>query len=86
MNKFDSTPSRIRIGPTSEGWLVQVYGGDRRLLCDLMPGLFCGGLGSVYSWLWHGGISSVTVLLQPMNQATLPQHYRLRLSISQNTR
>ncbi|MEB3310090.1 MAG: hypothetical protein VKJ02_07625 [Snowella sp.] len=35
MNKFDSTKSRIRIGPTSEGWLVQIYSSDRRLLCVL---------------------------------------------------
>ncbi len=35
MNKFDSTKSPIRIDPTGEGWLVQVYGRDRRLLCVL---------------------------------------------------
>lgn len=49
MNKFDSTPSLIRIGPTSEGWLVQVYGGDRRLLCVL---------DSSHAWtfLWGFGV------------------------------
>lgn len=35
MNKFDSTKLRTRIDNTSEGWLVQVYGSDRRLLCVL---------------------------------------------------
>ncbi len=35
MNKFDSTKLRTRFDNTSEGWLVQVYGGDRRLLCVL---------------------------------------------------
>ena len=35
MNKFDPTQSRLRIGPTGEGWLVQVYDGERRLLCVL---------------------------------------------------
>lgn len=35
MNKFDSTKLQTRIDNTSEGWLVQVYGRDRRLLCVL---------------------------------------------------
>lgn len=35
MNKFDSTKLRPRIDQTSEGWLVQIYGRDRRLLCVL---------------------------------------------------
>jgi hypothetical protein len=37
MNKFDSTKLRTRFDNTSEGWLVQVYSGDRRLLCVLEP-------------------------------------------------
>ncbi|PSN14490.1 hypothetical protein C7293_11500 [filamentous cyanobacterium CCT1] len=37
MNKFDSAKRRTRIDQTSEGWLVQVYNGDRRLLCVLEP-------------------------------------------------
>lgn len=32
MNKFDSTKLRAKFDNTSEGWLVQVYSGDRRLL------------------------------------------------------
>lgn len=35
MNKFDSTKLQTKIDNTSEGWLVQVYGRDRRLLCVL---------------------------------------------------
>ncbi len=37
MNKFDPTQLRTRFDNTSEGWLVQVYSGDRRLLCVLEP-------------------------------------------------
>ncbi len=33
MNNFDSTKLRSKFDNTSEGWLVQVYSGDRRLLC-----------------------------------------------------
>jgi hypothetical protein len=35
MNKFDSTKLPIKFDNTREGWLVQVYSGDRRLLCVL---------------------------------------------------
>lgn len=35
MNKFDPTQLRTKFDNTSEGWLVQVYSGDRRLLCVL---------------------------------------------------
>jgi hypothetical protein len=35
MNKFDLTKLRSRFDNTSEGWLVQVYSSDRRLLCVL---------------------------------------------------
>lgn len=35
MKKFDSAKLRPRFDHTSEGWLVQVYSGDRRLLCVL---------------------------------------------------
>jgi hypothetical protein len=35
MKKIDSTHLRTRFDNTPEGWLVQVYGGDRRLLCVL---------------------------------------------------
>ena len=33
MNKFDPTKLRTKFDNTSEGWLVQVYSADRRLLC-----------------------------------------------------
>ena len=35
MKNFDSTQRRTKFDNTSEGWLVQVYSGDRRLLCVL---------------------------------------------------
>ncbi len=35
MNEFDSTKLRTKFDHTKEGWLVQVYGRDRRLLCVL---------------------------------------------------
>jgi len=35
MNQFDPTKLRSKFDHTSEGWLVQVYTGDRRLLCIL---------------------------------------------------
>ncbi|MEA5451483.1 hypothetical protein VB780_23095 [Leptolyngbya sp. CCNP1308] len=49
MNKFDSAKLRTRFDNTSEGWLVQVYSGDRRLLCVL---------DSSHAWtfLWGCGV------------------------------
>ncbi|MEB3228992.1 MAG: hypothetical protein VKJ27_11485 [Synechocystis sp.] len=35
MNKFDPTKLKTKIDNTNEGWIVQIYGGDRRLLCVL---------------------------------------------------
>lgn len=35
MNKFDPTQLRTKFDNTNEGWIIQVYGGDRRLLCVL---------------------------------------------------
>ena len=35
MNKFDSTKLRTQPNSTGEGWLVQVYSPNRRLLCVL---------------------------------------------------
>jgi len=37
MNKFDSTKLPTNFVNTSEGWLVQVYSSDRRLLCVIEP-------------------------------------------------
>lgn len=36
MNKFESKQSQPKLD-TDEGWLVQVYGSNRRLLCVLEP-------------------------------------------------
>ncbi|MFE4105844.1 hypothetical protein [Almyronema epifaneia] len=34
MNKFESKKSPLKLN-TDEGWVIQVYGGNRRLLCVL---------------------------------------------------
>ncbi len=36
MNKFESKQSQPKLD-TDEGWIVQVYGSNRRLLCVLEP-------------------------------------------------
>lgn len=36
MNQFESKQTRLKLD-TDEGWVVQVYGGNRRLLCVLEP-------------------------------------------------
>ncbi|MGB3202271.1 MAG: hypothetical protein WBA99_15310 [Nodosilinea sp.] len=36
MNKFESKPSQLTLD-SNEGWIVQVYGGNRRLLYVLDP-------------------------------------------------
>jgi len=35
MNQFDSTKLPTRFNNTNDGWLVQIYNGERRLLCVL---------------------------------------------------
>jgi hypothetical protein len=37
MNKFDPMKLKTQIDNPNEGWIVQIYGGDRRLLCVLEP-------------------------------------------------
>ncbi|WAL60928.1 hypothetical protein [Thermocoleostomius sinensis] len=36
MSKFESRQSQLKLD-TDEGWVVQVYGSNRRLLCVLEP-------------------------------------------------
>ncbi len=62
MNKFDSTQLRTRFDNTSEGWLLQVYGGDRRLLCVL---------DSSHAWtfLW-GGVFGLLLAVGWVNLAS----------------
>jgi hypothetical protein len=48
MNKFNSTKLQTRLDTIQPSWMVQVYGGDRRLLWVLDPShawTFFGGLG-----------------------------------------
>lgn len=56
MNKFESKKSQPQI-ETNEGWLVQVYGSNRRLLCVLEPShgwIFLAGccVGLLISVIW----------------------------------
>lgn len=56
MNKFESKQSQSNL-QTDEGWLVQIYGSNRRLLCVLEPShgwiflLGC-GVGLLLSIIW----------------------------------
>jgi len=57
MNKFDSSKLRTKSDNLSEGWLVQVYSGDRRLLCVIESShawtfLFGCGLGLLLAVGW----------------------------------
>ncbi|MFG6102520.1 hypothetical protein D0962_30070 [Leptolyngbyaceae cyanobacterium CCMR0082] len=76
MNKFDSTKLRTKFDNTSEGWLVQVYSGDRRLLCvlDASHGwsflLGC-GLGLLLSVTWINAARYSTPL-EPTPPTELP--------------
>ncbi len=56
MKKFDARPSQPQLD-TDEGWLVQVYGSNRRLLCVLEPShgwmfLIGCGFGLLLSVIW----------------------------------
>lgn len=48
MNKFDPTRLRSKFDNTSEGWIVQIYSCDRRLLCVLDPS-------HAWTFLWGCG-------------------------------
>ncbi len=57
MEKFEPTKSRSQFDKDKEGWLVQVYGGDRRLICIIEPShawaflLGC-GIGILFTVAW----------------------------------
>ncbi|WP_107667336.1 hypothetical protein [Cyanothece sp. BG0011] len=56
MNQFESKQSQPKL-ETNEGWLVQVYGSNRRLLCVLEPShgwifLMGCGVGLLLSVIW----------------------------------
>lgn len=56
MKKFDARPSQPTLN-ADEGWVVQVYGSDRRLLCVLEPShgwmfLIGCGVGLLLSVIW----------------------------------
>lgn len=56
MNQFESKQSQPKL-ETNEGWMVQVYGSNRRLLCVLEPShgwlfLMGCGVGLLLSVIW----------------------------------
>lgn len=56
MNKFESRPSQPKLN-AGEGWAVQVYGRDRRLICVLEPShgwmfLIGCGVGLLLAVIW----------------------------------
>ena len=71
MNKFESRKSQPKVD-ADDGWLVQVYGHDRRLLCVLEPShgwiflLGCGvGLLLAVIWVNAARYSSTTEPVPP---------------------
>lgn len=56
MSQFESRQSQLKLN-TDEGWVVQVYGSNRRLLCVLEPShgwifLIGCGVGLLLSVIW----------------------------------
>ncbi|MEM9006710.1 MAG: hypothetical protein AAGE59_24685 [Cyanobacteria bacterium P01_F01_bin.86] len=56
MNKFEPRQSQSKLD-TDEGWVVQVYGGNRRLICVLEPShgwifLIGCGVGLLLAVIW----------------------------------
>jgi hypothetical protein len=56
MSQFESRQSQLKLD-TDEGWVVQVYGSNRRLLCVLEPShgwifLIGCGVGLLLSVIW----------------------------------
>ncbi len=69
MNRFESRQSQPKLG-TDEGWVVQVYGSNRRLLCVLEPShgwifLFGCGVGLLLSVIWIN-VASYSPPLEPI--------------------
>ncbi|HAN45439.1 MAG TPA: hypothetical protein DCQ32_02680 [Cyanobacteria bacterium UBA8156] len=58
MNKFDPTKLQTKFDNTQEGWLVQIYSGNRRLLCVIDSShawsfLIGCGLGLLFAVGWY---------------------------------
>jgi hypothetical protein len=76
MNKSESKQSRPQF-EADEGWLVQVYGRDRRLLCVLEPShgwiflLGC-GLGLLLAVLWVN-FARLSPPVEPLPPEEVPQ-------------
>lgn len=76
MNKFESKKSQS-ISEADEGWLVQVYGQNRRLLCVLEPShgwiflLGC-GVGILLAIIWFN-IARYSEPIEPVPPTEIPQ-------------
>lgn len=75
MNNFESRQSQIKLD-TDEGWVVQVYGSNRRLLCILEPShgwIFLIGcsVGILLSIIWIN-IARYTPPLEPSSPKDSP--------------
>lgn len=76
MNKFESKKSQP-ISEADEGWLVQVYGQNRRLLCVLEPShgwiflLGC-GVGILLAIIWFN-IARYSEPIEPVPPTEIPQ-------------
>lgn len=75
MNKFGSRQSQPTLD-TNEGWVVQVYGSNRRLLCVLEPShgwvfLIGCGFGLLLSVVWVNA-ARYSPPLEPTSPTELP--------------
>ncbi|PSN17343.1 hypothetical protein C7271_18235 [filamentous cyanobacterium CCP5] len=75
MSKFESRQSQLKLD-TDEGWVVQVYGSNRRLLCVLEPShgwifLIGCGVGLLLSVIWIN-IARYSPSLEPPPPAESP--------------
>ncbi len=75
MNKFESQQSHSKLD-TNEGWVVQVYGSNRRLLCVLEPlhgWVFLAGccMGLLLSVVWFNA-ARYSAPVEPMPPTEAP--------------
>lgn len=77
MNQFESKDSQPISSEADEGWLVQVYGRNRRLLCVLDPShgwlflLGC-GVGGLLTVLWFN-MARYSAPVEPAPPTEIPQ-------------
>lgn len=76
MNKSESKQSQTKL-KTDEGWLVQVYGSNRRLLCVLEPShgwIFLAGccMGFLVSVIWFNAARDSNPVVPPVGPSFAP--------------